>query len=107
MSKAMQAIFSFRFDHPLESVWPFVAEPFRWLDCTPALVEGTRPDSGPAGTGSPWRSIDRPVQEVLTRDLVELEPVRRMRLRPDSLGTRIYRKDMKTLVDVLERGKPG
>lgn len=70
----MNAIFSFRFDHPVESVWPFVAVPERWLDYTPALVERTSLDS------NPWPSIDRigPIQGDFTDELLELEALRRV-----------------------------
>lgn len=141
----MRTIFSFRFDHPLERVWPYVAEPERWLEYTPALLERTRIDSGPIRPGSTWRSVDRvgPVGVEFTDELVELEPHRRVvwkqsspwnsraeftvepvgeettlhvdfegrpsgtirwiGLMPDSLATKVYQNDMKTLAGVLNR----
>ncbi len=77
---AVRTIFSVRFDHPVERVWPYLAEPEKWLDYTPALLERTRIDSGPIRPGSTWRSVDRagPVRVEFADELVELEPHRRV-----------------------------
>lgn len=74
----MRTVFSFRFDHPVERVWPYLAEPENWLEYTPALVERTRIDSGPIRPGSTWRSVDRvgPVRIEFTDQLVEFEAYR-------------------------------
>lgn len=79
----MNIDFSVRFDHPVEQVWPYLAEPERWLDYTPALVERTRLDDGPVRLGSMWRSGDRvgPVTVWFTDELVALEPGKRVAFR--------------------------
>lgn len=84
----MKSVFSIRYDHPVEKVWPFLSEPERWMDYVPALVERTRLDSGPVVPGSTWRSV--------------AGRIRWLGLMPDALTTRIYRNDMKTLARVLD-----
>jgi hypothetical protein len=74
----MRTVFSVRYPHPVEQVFPYLAEPEEWLEFTPALVERTRIDDGPIKPGSMWKSADRvgPVTVKFTDELVALEPNR-------------------------------
>lgn len=60
----MRTVFTVRYTNPVQRVWHYLAEPEKWLDYVPVLVERSRIDSGPVGAGSKRRSIDRvgPVQ---------------------------------------------
>lgn len=76
----MRTIFTVTLDHPVEVVWPYLAEPEKWLEYTPSLAERTRLDNGPIAPGSIWRSADRigPVRVHFTDELIEMEPMRRV-----------------------------
>jgi uncharacterized protein YndB with AHSA1/START domain len=76
----MRVTFDVRFDHPVHEVFPYFAEPEKWLEYTPALVERTRLDEGPMRPGAIWRSVDRlgPVRVEFTDELVAVEPNRRV-----------------------------
>lgn len=72
----MRTVFSVRFPHSVERVFPYAAEPEKWLEFTPALVERTRIDNGPVKPGSIWKSADRvsPMTVEFTDELVAIEP---------------------------------
>jgi uncharacterized protein YndB with AHSA1/START domain len=76
----MRTVFAVRYEHPVEIVWSYLAEPEKWLEYVPALVERTRIDSGPIGPGSRWRSVDRvgPLRVEFTDELVAIEPFHRV-----------------------------
>jgi uncharacterized protein YndB with AHSA1/START domain len=79
----MRIEFSVRYQHSVERVFPYLAEPEKWLEYVPALVERTRIDPGPLGPGSRWRSVDRvgPFRVHFVDELVALEPDRRVEFR--------------------------
>jgi uncharacterized protein YndB with AHSA1/START domain len=66
--------------HSVEALWPYLAEPERWVEWIPGLVERSRIDDGPMQPGSTWKSVDRvgPVRVEFTDKLVEIEPMRRV-----------------------------
>jgi uncharacterized protein YndB with AHSA1/START domain len=76
----MRTVFAVRYEHPVEIVWSYLAEPEKWLEYVPALVERTRIDSGPIGPGSRRRSVDRvgPLRVEFTDELVAIEPFHRV-----------------------------
>jgi uncharacterized protein YndB with AHSA1/START domain len=84
----MTTVFTVRYEHPVEAVWPYLAEPERWLVYVPALVERTRIDPGPIGPGSRWRSVDRvgPLRVEFTDELVAIEPLHRVVFKQSSPG---------------------
>jgi uncharacterized protein YndB with AHSA1/START domain len=76
----LECDFVVEYSHPVERVWPYLAEPERWLEYVPALVERTRLGDGPIGPGTKWKSIDRvgPWLVEFTDELVEVEPHRKI-----------------------------
>lgn len=66
--------------HSAETLWPYLAEPERWVEWIPGLVERSRIDDGPLRAGSIWRSVDRvgPFRVEFTDTLTEIEPMRRV-----------------------------
>lgn len=76
----MRTVFTVRCTHLVERVRPYLAEPEKWLDYVPVLVERSRIDSEPAGAGSKWRSVDRvgPLRVEFTDQLVLIEPNHRV-----------------------------
>jgi len=59
----------------IDRVWPYLAEPDRWLEYTPALIERTRLNPGPIEPGAVWRSVDRvgPVRIEFTDELIAID----------------------------------
>jgi uncharacterized protein YndB with AHSA1/START domain len=73
--------FSFRFDQPVETLFPYLAEPSKWPEFVPnGVVERTRIGEGPVGPGTKWKAVDRvgPLRVEFTDELIELEPNRRV-----------------------------
>ena len=82
----MKTVFTITYEHPIHKVFPYLAEPERWLEYVPALIERTKIGDGPVGPGTKWRSIDRvgPLKVEFTDELVELEPNSRVVFRQSS-----------------------
>ncbi len=74
------------FPVPPDRVFPYLAEPEKWPEWVPALVERTRIGEGPVRPGSQWRSIDRagPLTIQFTEELVSIEPNKHVRFRQSS-----------------------
>ena len=72
----MEIDFVVEYSHPVERVWPYLAEPERWLEYVPALVERSKIGDGPVGPGTKWKAIDRvgPWLVEFTDELVDLNP---------------------------------
>lgn len=109
----MRTVFTVRYEHPVEAVWPYLAEPERWVDYVPALVERTRIDPGPIGPGSRWRSADRvgPLRVEFTDELVAIEPFHRVVFKQSSPWNsqaeyRVEADGNETVVHVHFNGKP-
>lgn len=71
---------AFRFDAPVERVFPYLAEPSRWHEWVAAVEERRQVGDGPVGVGTTWRSVDRigPMRIRFTDELVDLEANRRV-----------------------------
>lgn len=109
----MKTVFTVRYQHPVEKVWPYLAEPEQWHEYVPALVERTRIDSGPIGPGSRWRSVDRvgPLRVEFTDELVAIEPNHRVIFKQSSPwnsqgGFRVEADGNGSVVHVNFWGKP-
>lgn len=63
-------------DHPPGRVFPWLADPARWGEWSPAVVERRQVDDGPPIVGSRWAAVDRigPFRIRFTDELVALEP---------------------------------
>lgn len=46
-------------DHPVDAVFPYLADPLRWHRFAPACVFRRRMDEGPVRVGSRWMATDR------------------------------------------------
>jgi hypothetical protein len=46
-------------DHPIEAVFPYLADPTRWHDFAPAVVFRQQIDEGPPRVGTRWMATDR------------------------------------------------
>lgn len=66
--------------HSAELLWPYLADPERYPEWIPNLVERIRLDSGPLEPGATWKAVDRvgPVRIEFTYKLIEIEPTRRV-----------------------------
>jgi len=67
-------------DHPIDAVFPYLADPLRWHRFAPACVFRRRMDDGPVRVGSRWMATDRigPFRFHFVDELAELEPNRRV-----------------------------
>ena len=76
----MKTVFTLRYEYPVAQVFPYLAEPERWLEYVPALIERTKLGEDPVGPGTKWKSVDRvgPLRVEFTDELVEIEPNRRV-----------------------------
>jgi uncharacterized protein YndB with AHSA1/START domain len=76
----MKVAMEVKMRHSVEVLWPYLADPERWPDWIPALVERTRLDSGAVRPDSTWKSVDRvgPFRVEFTDKLIEIEPMRRV-----------------------------
>ena len=45
--------------HPVEAVFPYLADPTKWHDFAPAVEFRKQTDPGPVGVGTTWRATDR------------------------------------------------
>jgi len=48
-----------RIPHPVERVFPYLADPLRWHEFAPAVAHRRQIDPGPASVGTRWLSTDR------------------------------------------------
>ncbi|MWC00212.1 SRPBCC family protein [Agromyces seonyuensis] len=48
-----------RVRHPVEAVFPYLADPTKWHDFAPAVVYREQIDDGPPHVGTRWRATDR------------------------------------------------
>ena len=67
-------------DHPVDRVFPYLADPMRWHDFAPAVAFRQPVDDGPARVGSRWMSTDRigPFRVHFFDELAELVPNERV-----------------------------
>jgi hypothetical protein len=65
--------------HPVEAVFPYLADPTRWHDFAPAVVFRRQIDPGPPCVGTKWMSTNRigPFRAHFIDELASLEPNRR------------------------------
>lgn len=79
----MRTVFSVRYEHPVERVFPYLSEPEKWLEYVPALIERTRLDDGPVQPGTVWKSADRvgPMTVEFTDELIDLDVDRRVKFK--------------------------
>lgn len=63
-------------DHPPARVFPWLANPARWPEFAPAVVERRPVDDGPPTVGSRWAAVDQvgPFRIRFNDELVALEP---------------------------------
>lgn len=63
-------------EHPPAHVFPWLADPTRWPEWAPAVVERRQLDDGPPAVGGRWAAVDRigPFRIRFTDHLVALEP---------------------------------
>lgn len=63
-------------DHPVEAVFPYLADAGTWRRFVPACVFRRRMDAGPIGPGSRWMATDRigPFRFHFVDELAELVP---------------------------------
>lgn len=97
----------------VERVFPYLAEPEKWPEYEPGVLERTRIGEGPIGPGAQWRAVDRvgPVTVQFIDELVSLEENKHVRFRQsppwNSWGEfRVEPKDGGSLVHVFFEGKP-
>lgn len=66
--------------HPVEVVFPYLADPMRWHEFAPAVAFRTQLDDGPIRVGMRWMSTDRigPFRAHFIDTLVLLEENRRV-----------------------------
>ena len=66
--------------HPVEAVFPYLADPTRWHDFAPAVDFRHQIGDGPLEVGTRWRSTDRigPFRIHFIDELDVLEPNRRV-----------------------------
>jgi uncharacterized protein YndB with AHSA1/START domain len=67
-------------DHPIDAVFPYLADPLRWHRFAPACVFRHRIDDGAVRIGSRWMATDRigPFRFHFVDQLAELEPNHRV-----------------------------
>ena len=67
-------------DHPVERVFPFLADPMRWHEFAPACIYRRQVGDEAPAVGSQWESTDLigPFPIRFTDELLELEPSRRV-----------------------------
>lgn len=67
-------------DHPVDAVFPYLADPLRWQRFAPACIFRRRMEDGPIRVGSRWMATDRigPFRFHFVDQLAELEPGRRV-----------------------------
>jgi uncharacterized protein YndB with AHSA1/START domain len=113
MSPRIRNVFSVRYEHPVELVFPYLSEPEKWLEYVPALIERTRLDDGPVKPGSLWKSADRvgPMTVEFTDELVDLEVNRLVRFRQSApwnsvTDYKVRDEDGAAIIDVQFEGKP-
>ena len=109
-----------RVDHPVERVFPYLADPLLWHALTPAVVFRRQIGDQPPGVGTRWMATDQigPFRFHFVDELAELEPMSRVlwissapwnawveyRCVPETDGTRIeatYEGDVVGLLRVL------
>ena len=109
-----------RVDHPVERVFPYLADPLRWHEFAPAVVFRRQIGDRPPDIGTRWMATDQvgPFRFHFLDELAELEPDRRVvwissapwnarveyRCTPEMDGTRIqatYEGDVVGLLRVL------
>jgi hypothetical protein len=109
-----------RVDHPVERVFPYLADPLLWHELTPAVVFRRQIGDQPPGVGTRWMATDQigPFRFHFVDELAELEPMSRVlwissapwnawveyRCIPETDGTRIeatYEGDVVGLLRVL------
>jgi uncharacterized protein YndB with AHSA1/START domain len=66
--------------HPVEHVFPYLADPMRWHEFAPAVALRRQIGDGPVRVGTRWTAIDRigPLRVHFTDELAELVPDRRV-----------------------------
>lgn len=76
----MKVAFDVKMRHSAEVLWPYLADPERYPEWIPSLVERTRLDDGPLQPGATWRAVDRvgPFRVEFTCRLTEIEPTRKV-----------------------------
>jgi uncharacterized protein YndB with AHSA1/START domain len=77
----MPIIVSRVLDHPVERVFPYLADPERWPEFVPAVKLRRRLDLGPVRIGSQWAAVDRigPLDVRFTDELLVHEAGRLVR----------------------------
>jgi len=109
-----------RVDHPVERVFPYLADPLLWHELTPAVVFRRQIGDQAPGVGTRWMATDQigPFRFHFVDELAELEPMSRVlwlssapwnawveyRCTPETDGTRIeatYEGDVVGLLRVL------
>lgn len=77
----MKLDFNVHFDASVERVFPYLAEPDKWLEFTPALIERTLIDGDPTVPGARWRSADKigPLTVRFEDTLLAFEPNQRVK----------------------------
>jgi hypothetical protein len=109
-----------RVDHPVERVFPYLADPLLWHEFAPAVVFRRQIGDQPPDIGTRWMATDQigPFRFHFVDELAELEPMSRVRwissapwnawveyqCTPETDGTRIeatYEGDVVGLLRVL------
>lgn len=69
-----------RIGHPVDLVFPYLADPMRWHEFAPAVVMRRPIGDGPTRVGSRWEAADRiwPFTFHFTDELAVIEPNRRV-----------------------------
>lgn len=82
----MELAFDVHMPVSVERVFPYLAEPEKWLEYEPGVLERSRIGEGPIGPGTQWRAVDRvgPVTVRFIDELVSLEENEHVRFRQSS-----------------------
>lgn len=76
----MKVAIELKMRHSPEVLWHYLADPERYPEWIPNLVERTRRDGGPLRPGATWKAVDRvgPARVEFTYRLAEIEHTRKV-----------------------------